>query len=955
MGSRSNGLLLVPLLALAACAAPFSSPRTATGGPTTAQSAPVEPPLSLDPAILHGRLPNGMAYFVRANRKPEQRADLWLVINAGSILEDDDQRGLAHFVEHMAFNGTERFAKRELVDLLESFGIRFGADLNASTGFDETVYTLRVPTDRPELLAQAFEVLEQWACCVTFQRDDVEAERGIVVEEWRLGRGAAARVRDHQLPVLWHGSRYAERLPIGDMKIIESAPARVLRRYYDDWYRPDLMTVVAVGDFDAAALATEIRRRFSPLRRRGRQRWRFEAPVPPHPGTLADIATDPELTVATAAIEVKTAERANATAADLRRSLVESLYAGLLNARLDELRRQPDPPFLFASSSASDGLRTADAFRFQVGSDPAKLERAVEAMAIEMERVRRHGFTDSELDRARRNVLRGYEQAVAEKDRRDSSDLASELVRLALEGEAAPGIEKELEIVRELLPAIELAEVQRAGELWSGTDNRVLLASGPQKEGVVLPSAESLLALVSAVRDRPIDPYEDRQTAAPLVAHPPVPGSILSETPIDAIQAIDWRLSNGVRVILKPTDFQQDQILLTGWRPGGHSTASDEDFLSASLASGLLREGGLGEFDATTLRKAMAGKVVGAAASIGELEESVGGSASHRDLESLFELVYLSMTAPRKDRQAFDSTLSRMRVSLENRLAQPTAWFHDAMAEALSSQHPRRRPLTPERLKEIDLDVVERFFRQRFADANGFTFVLVGSFSADRVRPYVERWLGGLPATGTASAWRDIGVRPPVGIVPIVVRRGLEPKASVQLVFAQPAEASREAIHDLRSLADVLRAELREALREDQGGVYGVGVSGSLSDRPLAESRLAIGFGCDPQRVDELVASVFATLARLRAEGPTEDRLQKVRESQRREREVALRENGFWLGTLQYTLSRGLDPALILDYDSLIARVTVENVRAAAGRYADPSRYVLGKLLPGDSRPAASP
>jgi zinc protease len=953
MGRRSKWQLLVLLFAVGACGTAFHWPRAATVASPLAKQRPAEPALPLDPAVLHGRLPNGLTYFVRANRKPEQRADLWLVVDAGSILEDDDQRGLAHFVEHMAFNGTQRFAKRQLVELLESMGMRFGADLNASTGFDETVYTLRVPTDRPELLARAFDVLEQWACCVAFDPREVDAERGVVVEEWRLGRGAAARVRDRQLPVLWHGSRYAERLPIGDMSIIQAASPTLLRRYYDDWYRPDLMAVIAVGDFDAATIAAEIGTRFARLAPRRSPRHRFEAAVPPHPGTLADVTTDPELTVAAASIEIKTAERAEATRADFRRTLVESLYAGLLNARLDELRRQPDPPFLFAAASTGGGLRTADAFRVQVGSDPARLGRAVEAMALEMERVRRHGFAATELERAQRNILRGYEQAVAEKDRRDSADLASELARVVLEGEAAPGIEQELAMVRELLPSIGLTEVQRAGELWSGTDNRVLLASGPRKEGVDLPAAATLLALVAASRERPVEPYEDRQMAGPLVAQPPAPGSILAETSIDSIQALDWRLANGVRVVLKPTEFQQDQVLLTGWRPGGHSTAHDEEFLSASMAAGLLREGGLGEFDATTLRKALAGKVAGAAASIGELDETVGGSASQRDLESMFELVYLSMTSPRKDRQAFDSTLSRMRVSLENRLAQPAAWFHDAMAEALSSNHPRRRPLTPERLDAIDLDTAEQFFRQRFADANGFTFLLVGSFSPERVRPLVERWLGGLPAAGAASTWKDLGVRAPAGVVPIVVRRGLEPKASVQLVFAQPAAVSREAIHDLRTLADVLRAELRETLREDQGGVYGVGVSGSLSDRPVEESRLAISFGCDPRRVDELVASVFATLERLRSAGPAEDRLQKVRENQRRDREVALRENGFWLGTLQYYLSRDLDPALILDYDALIARVTVENIRAAARRYADPSRYVLGRLLPEDALPAS--
>lgn len=951
MNARRRLGSLPLLLALAAGLACSVAPPVVAPSPpsSSALAPPVVAALPLDPAIRAGRLDNGLRYYVRANVRPAKRASLWLAIDAGSVQEDDDQRGLAHFLEHMAFNGTARYPKRELTAWLERTGVRFGADLNASTGFEETVYTLTVPTDDPAILSQGLDVLGEWACCVSLDPTEVVAERGVVLEEWRLGRGASARVRDRQLPILWRGSRYAERLPIGNPGVIEKASTEQLRRFYRDWYRPDRMAVVAVGDFDPAAMERAIRARFASLPPPPPPRG-WETPQVPADGALrTDVTADAELSVASVSLSrIGPAERL-LTADDYRRDLLRGLWSGMLNARLDELRRSPSPPFLAASASSGSGVRGAQLFRLQATAAPERVEPALAAVLAELERVRRFGFSAGELERQKAGLLRRYESAFAEREKAESDDLAGELLANFLEGEAAPGIEAELALVREMLPGITLAQVQEAGAGWLAEDGRVLLASGPERSGSPAPDAARLAALVDESRHLELAAYDDRTVAGPLVEKPPGPGTIVAERRIDPLGVLDWTLSNGVRVLLKPTDFKNDEILLRGFRPGGHSTVADADYLSASYATAVLAEGGLGRFDAVSLRKALAGRLAGAGVQLSELEEGISGGSSPRDLETMFELAYLSLTAPREDPQAFAAFRARTRAFLENRLAQPQAVFADELSRHLYRDHPRRRPPTPATIDAIDLATAGRVFHQRFANLRGFTFVLVGSFTPEAVRPLVEQWLGGLPAAADGAvpaSWRDIGVAYPEGVETFEVRKGIEPKASVSVIFHGVAAFSREAQHTLKSLADALQIELREALREEDGGTYGVGVTGSLVDRPRGRYTLSIGFGCAPTRVEELTRDLFATLERFQREGPRQETVEKVRETARREREVALRENGFWAGTLTGYVRVGWELTDILRYDELLARVTRENLAAAARLYADRSRYVRGTLLP---------
>ncbi|MGD8377087.1 MAG: insulinase family protein [Acidobacteriota bacterium] len=938
-----------PLLLLAALAACSTAPLT----PELAPAPAVTGELPAAPELVEGRLRNGLCYGVRENARPENRAFLWLVVDAGSVQEDDDQRGLAHFVEHMAFNGTEHFHEQELVGFLERIGMQFGPDINAYTSFDETVYMLQLPADDREVLETGLQILRDWADGLLFDDQEIDAERGVILEEWRLGQGAASRVRDLQWPVLFEGSRYAERLPIGDEAVIRSAAHQRLRAFYRDWYRPDLMSVVAVGDFDGAWMERQIRRRFRDLRGPEDPRPRETAPVPDHEQTLLSVVTDPELTSTSVSVYYLLDREPFRTAEDYRRQIVEDLHHGMLRARLDEVRRRPDPPFLFGSTSSGPLVRSRNVYTQGVVVEEGGALRGLEALLEEVERVERFGFTAAELERQKKDYLRGYEQLYRERDKIPSGALAAELRDHFLEGEPVPGIRYELELVRRFLPGITVEEVNALSRSWIRDENRVILFSGPESDDAPPPEEGQLLAVLASAEERELEPWVDEVRQGPLVPEPPEPGRVVSESRIDDLDVTEWELSNGVRVVLKPTSFQNDQVLLTGFRFGGHSLVPDEEYRSAAVAASLVGTAGIGEFSLVELDKALAGKVASAAVSIDELEERASGRASPEDLETMFELLYLRFTAPRRDDEAIASWLARQEAFLENRDKSPEVAFSDEMARVLSQDHPRRRPWTEERLEEIDPETSLRVYRERFSDATGFTFVLVGNFEVEAIRPLVARWLGGLPAAGGESAWRDVGVRSPDGVHEVRVERGLEPKAQVQLVFLGPATWSREDLHDIGTLAAALRIRLREVLREDLGGTYGVSVSGNIARWPREWFRLTIGFGCAPENVEELTAATFDAIESFQEDGVDDETIAKVREGQVRQREVGLQENGFWLGMLANYYRHDLDPRLILDYETLLDRDSSERIRDAARRYLPLDHYVRGVLLP--APPPAAP
>ena len=923
--------------------APEAGARAAA--PATAL-IPSEEPLPLDPAVLAGTLKNGLRYYIRANTEPENRAELRLIVDAGSVLETEEQKGLAHFLEHMAFNGTAGFRKQEIIDFLESIGMRFGPEVNAYTGYEETVYMLTVPTEDPAVINKAVRILEEWAHRISFEPEEVDRERPVIIEEWRLGRGADARMRDQQIPVLYKDSRYAVRRPIGELAVIEAADAEDLKAFYRDWYRPELMTVVAVGDFDPAWMEAALKDSFSRLQGSADAPERPRFSVPPHSEPLFAPAVDPEATSARVGLYIKHPALPLRTVADFRLMLTEYLYNGMLNRRLEEVSRQPEAPFLAAYSFNQRSVRPVELYALAASVQETRIAAGLEALLTEAERVRQHGFTASELERQKAEVLDWFENSFLERENIPSNRWAEALVDTALMSEALPSIELEHELAMEMLPDISLGEVNRLAERWLTAENRVILANAPEKPGLQVPDAAALAAILRQVEGRSVSAYQDLVADRPLLAASLEPAPILQETGIPELGVTEWLLGNGVRVLLKPTDFRAEEVLLAAFSPGGHSLAADEDYPAAVTAAGILAEGGVGDFSLTELEKKLAGIQAEVSPWIGDLYEGLRGSAVPEDLESLLQLVYLTFTSPRLDLEAYRTYKERLSARLKNRASSPEAVFFDTVQALITQNHLRGRPWTPATLNELDPAASLRVYRERFADAGDFVFFLVGSFDAETIRPLVSRYLGNLPASGRVESWRDTGVDPPRGVVEKEVYQGREPKSRVEIIFSGEQEWSLERRLEMKVLAEILDIRFRELLREEAGGTYSVGVQAFTAHYPDQEYQVAVGFGTAPEQAQTLTAMLLADIEALKADGPSEENLAKVREILKRERETSLKENDFWLQQLQFYTAHGLDPRLLLSFEERLASVSAEAVRRTAAGTLDPADTVRVFLYP---------
>jgi zinc protease len=936
-------------------AAPPAPPAPVVAPPPVAPRPardPLDRIIPTDARIKIGKLPNGVTYYILPHKKPMARAQLWLAVNAGSVLEDDDQRGLAHLVEHMAFNGTKHFPKQKVVDFMESTGMRFGADVNAYTNQDQTVYQLTVPTDGDgKAVETGLDVLRDWAGDISFDPDEVDKERGVVLEEWRQGRGAFRRLYDKQAPVLFHGSRYADRLTIGLPEIIKKAPRDRLVGFYKDWYRPELMAVIAVGDFaDQAAIEDGIKRRFGDLADPAKPRPRVEFPIPHDHDLLVSVESDPEMPFTRVQIFDKMDHRPELSLRDYRRGLVENLFHQMLNERFAEIARRPDAPFTGAGSGDDDLGRTADAFVRSAQARAGHAEEALTALYTEVLRVERHGFSVAELERAKKDVLRGYERSARERDKTDARSFTDEITRLYFTAEDMPGREAENDIAHKLVPDITLDE-ENALAKAHGDRGRAILISGPASDP--LPSKDQVAALIAAVGKQDVGPWTDLPAATSLMAKAPAPGTIVKTRTIDELGVTEWTLSNGAKVVVKPTDFQNDDVEVTGFSPGGSSRVPDKDYDTARFADDVIGDGGVGDFDRIALGKLLSGNTAHASAWIGELEEGVGAGASPDDLETMFQLLYLRVTAPRKDPDAFAAWKVRETDYAQKRRLRPEAAFFEDMSLYVSQHHKRRAPVTPEVIAKVDLDKALAIYKDRFADLGDFTFVIVGNVDLAKLQPLVETYLASLPTAHRKEAWKDVGVHFPKGAKELDLTGGTEPKSFVYLARHATQKWTKETERDLRLLQMLLSIRLREVLREDMSGVYGVQVWTQVTRRPRQERDFGVFFGCDPANVEKLRDAVVSVVKAVQKDGLDDTYLQKVREQITRGHETDLRENRYWLYRLADAWRFGDDPKDILDIQPMLARATVDNVKAAAKKYLDAKDSVLAVLRPVAAAPAA--
>jgi len=906
-------------------------------------------PMPVDPQIRMGKFENGLRYYIRHTNKPEKRAELRLVVRAGSILEDDDQRGLAHFVEHMAFNGTKNFPKHELLAFIESLGMRFGADVNAYTSFDETVYMLQVPTDKLEAMDRALQVLEDWAHNVSFDPAEIERERGVVLEEWRSGRGAGMRNTEKLFPVMFKGSRYADRLPIGLPDIIQNGKPDRLKQFYADWYRPDLMAVVAVGDFDKAAIEKLITSHFSTIPAHTTPRERSTFDVPDRVEMAFAINTDKENTTASIEIDTLLPARPQGTVGIYRQKTVDRLFAGMLNARFAEIAQKPDAPFVFGFTGRGSFLaRTKEIAYLTAIVKEDGIERGLRAILTEAERVARFGFTETELARQKASMLRNYERLSLEKENTPAANKANEYIRNFLMNETLPSADDEYALHKRFLPEITLAEINKLAREWypAGGQNRMVVATAPQKSGLVIPDEAKLTAIIKESPATELKPYVDTVASAALLESPPAPGKITNTTVNEKAGLTIWELANGVKVVLKPTTFRADEILFRATSPGGTSLASDADYIPASTATQVINAGGVAKFSAIDLGKMLAGKVASATPYIGELEEGITGSSSRRDLETMFQLIYLRFTQPRADANAFAAQATQAKTFMANQAVVPEFAFFDALNNARYQNHLRRRIPTAAQVDEWNLDKSLAFYKDRFADASDFTFYFIGSFDEATIKPLVERYLGSLPSLRRKETWKDVDVKTPVGIVEKRVEKGIEPKSRAAIVFSGPFvfdQAHRVAI---RAMAEILQTRLLELIREELGGTYSITAGFSYSKYPKPDYSISINFGCSPERTDDLIKRVFEEIERLKASGPTEKQLSDEKEALLREFETNSTQNGYLLNQISLRFYHNEDPAGIWLITDFYKKLDAATVQEAAKTYLDTKSYVKVTLFP---------
>jgi zinc protease len=924
---------------------------TAPGRETTAASVAnyaLSVDMPVDPEVMVGGLSNGLRYYIRANPKPPRQAELRLVVKAGSVLEDDDQRGLAHFVEHMQFQGSKHFPGQNLNAFLSSLGLGIGEDANAETSFDDTQYTLRVPTDRRGALDAALTVLEDWAGGALFEPDAIERQRAIVLAEWRRSLGASERTAEKLRRAQLDGSRYVDRPPIGSTSVIEKAQREQLVRFYRDWYRPDLMAVIVVGDVDKNAVAAMIRQHFSSLVNPDPERPRPNFDVPERPGTRYAIVTDQESTNTIVSLSNLRPARNQGSVGGYRDILKDQLFSRMLGDRLGELAQADKPPFLQAD--AGRGLfpapRTRDeaSMRALVPSDG--VTRGLEALVTELKRVARFGITATELDRAKQADLASYERTVDESPDRESSSRADEYTRNFLQREALPTIWQELAFHRRFVPEITLSEMNALAADWFPEANRMVIVSAPEVAGSRLPSEAQLAAAVQSAEGGNLTAYVDSAAGQTLMDRPPAKGTIVSTALRGNVT--EWKLSNGATVVLLPTTLKADQILFTASAPGGTSLASDADFFAARTADDVIPAGGVGKLSDVVLDKLLAARALAVRPFITEIREGMRGGSAPRDLETMFQLLYLRFTAPRADPTAFAAMKAQVLSALANQSASPEALFNQTLALALSGNHPRRRPESPETVAKWDLDKSLAFYKARFADAGNFTFVFVGSFTLDAIRPLIETYVASLPATKARETWRDLGVKPPAGIVETTVRKGIAPKSEVSIVFSGPIEGGAASELALRTATLFLQSRLSDALREQLGATYAISAESEASRFPRPEYRVTIDWTCDPAQVDRLVQRVFEEVAAVRNTPLTDDQVVRVREFLQRDLDRASLDNGFLLNELLRRYDGGEPPTrdIVTDSAAAITALTGTAVTQAAVKYLDPARYVRVTLMP---------
>jgi zinc protease len=906
--------------------------------------------LPVDPMVKIGKLSNGLTYYIRKNSRPEKKVELRLIVNAGSILEDDDQQGLAHFTEHMAFNGSKNFQKNDIVSFLQSIGVEFGADLNAYTGFNETVYILPIPTEKKENVEKGFQILEDWASTVAFDNTELDKERGVVLEEERLGKGAEDRMFRVTYPKMFEGSIYANRLPIGKAEVIKGFKPEVIKRFYKDWYRPNLMAVAVVGDMDPAEAEKLIKQHFEKLKNPAKERPRTLADVPARKKSEGIVVTDKEATnhVVEIYYPYKKAKE-ETTVGDYREYLVRRLFSSMLGQRMQELTQKANPPFVFGASSMSSWARGFEGYSSFAYISKGGPEPAIQALVQENERARKFGFTAGEIERTKKMLLKGIERSYNERDKTESANLVDEYVRHFTDNEPMPGIENEFNYYKEFLDGITLEEVNQytAKIIPPITENKLVVLTGPEKADFKMPANQDLLNMTENAAKTEIKPYEEKVVASSLMDKAPAAGKITAEKENKELGTTELTLGNGVKVILKPTDFKNDQVVMAASRFGGQYLYDAKDRFNAEYASTIVSQMGAGQFSPVDMRKVLAGKNANVGPRLGALSETVNGQCSAVDVETMLQLTHLYFTQPRQDNELFSSYVTKQQALYQNMASDPQYTFQDTIMRVLYKDHPWAPKLPkPENFSKIDQQRAFQIYKERFGNANGFTFVLVGKLDMTTIKPLIATYLASLPSSDKTSTFKDVGLRPAKGPLKKEVKKGTEPKSFIRLFWNGEATYSDEEQFKLQALAELLNIKLIETLREDLGGVYSGGMYASLNKYPYGNYNIGASLPCGPENVDKIITATLAEIDKVRTTGPLEADLNKVKETWKQQYLVNVKENNYWARQLIQSVEVGSNPAGILSYEKRVDALTIKDLKDTANKYLDTKNYVQMVLNP---------
>ena len=904
--------------------------------------------IPFDPATSRGILKNGLTYYVKSNATPKNRAEMMLVVSAGSVLEDTDQQGIAHFCEHMSFNGTKNFPKNDLIKYFESIGMEFGPEINAYTSFDETVYMLKVPLDKEEYLHKGLQVLYDWAAQVTDSDEEINKERGVIHEEWRGGQGAQQRMMNQWLPIFLKNSKYAERLPIGKIDIIDNCKPEVVKRFRKDWYRPDLEAVIVVGDFDQQKIVKLIQDKFSAIPARTTVRKKEVATVPGHQETFVKVVTDKEATYSSASVYIKHPMSLQQTINDYRSSIVYNLYNQMINLRLAELTQKENPPFVGGQSGYGGLIGPSDVYTSMVVSHPGKIPEGLKTVLLENERVKKFGFTQSELDRTKTSLLKSMESTFNERDKRESMSIAEEYSRnFLMRKEPVPGIEMEFKYYKSFLPTISLQEVNQLASKWITDQNRVVVVTAPASDKVPVPNENDIRLVLNETSNQKIEAYKDETSSEPLMKIIPSPGKVVSERNISEVNATEWTLSNGSKVVIKTTDFKDDEILFNAFSWGGSSLYPLKDNISASFTSAIIDMSGIADFNNITLQKMLTGKEISVSPTIKQLTQGFEGTSNVSDIETLFQLVHLYFTNPRFDESSFNSYITRMRSQLDNKDVSPETAFADTFRFVSANYNPRMKPMTKEMLNEADFRRIIQIGKERFSNPGAFTYIFTGKVDPVKFKPLVEKYLASLPAKKKEDQWVDLKIRKPEGVIEKMVLKGSESKSIQYIDFHGKLNYTTKDIIELDALSKILTTRLLESIREDKSSVYYIGAQPGYNKLPTPEYDMMIYYGTSPEKLKELKASVFAIIKDLSVNGPKQDEVDKAREKLKRERETNLRENSFWDAALKtYYLNRGGDFSSFNEFSPAVEGLSISSLKSAASKTFDFKNYIDVALAP---------